>query len=227
MSRHNSTQQNVKGNSGDYPPKPKRPLTIYNIFSALERNFIIQQHQKPSSDCPNESNEINPYLATRPERYRDVVLPPNWYKVGMNKTKRSNYKCHGIISFKELSKAISERWAAVDTETRQYVQMISDTEMEQYRQDLIAYEAKYGREALDAQKTTYKKRPKKNNEVAAAAAPASKRKRKLHEYGSDVSEDESDCSSISDCGETSNQAKSESGFAAGMDQTVSTCVELI
>jgi hypothetical protein len=95
--------------------------------------------------------------------------------------------------------------------------------MEQYRQDLIAYEAKYGREALDAQKTTYKKRPKKNNDAAAA----SKRKRKLHEYGSDVSEDESDCSSISDCGETSNQAKSESGFASGMDQTVSTCVELI
>jgi hypothetical protein len=223
MSRHNSTQQNKKGNSGDYPPKPKRPLTIYNIFSALERNFIIQQHQKPSSDCPNESNEIDPYLATRPERYRDVVLPPNWYKVGINKTKRSNYKCHGIISFKELSKAISDQWAAVDTETRQYVQMISDAEMEQYRQDLIAYETKYGREALDAQKTTYKKRPKNNNDAAAA----SKRKRKLHEYGSDVSEDESDCSSISDCGETSNQAKSESGFASGMDQTVSTCVELI
>jgi hypothetical protein len=224
MSRHNSTQQNVKGNSGDYPPKPKRPLTIYNIFSALERNFIIQQHQKPSSDCPNESNEIDPYLATRPERYRDVVLPPNWYKVGINKTKRSNYKCHGIISFKELSKAISERWAAVDTETRQYVQMISDHEMEQYRQDLIAYEAKYGREALDAQKTTYKKRPKKND---AAATAASKPKRKREEYDSDVSEDESDYSSISGCGETSNQAKSESGFAAGMDQTVSTCDESI
>jgi hypothetical protein len=214
-----SAQQKKKGNLDGFPPKPKRPLTIYNIFSALERNFIIQQHQKSSSDHPNESNEIDPYLATRPERYDDVVLPPNWYKVGMNKRKRSKYKCHGIISFKELSKAIADRWAAVDIETRQYCQMISDKEMEQYRQELVAYEAKYGREALDAQRRTYKKRPK-NDKVEEAE---SKQKCKREDYDSDVSEDESDCSSISDCGTTSKQAKSESGFAAGLDQSVSTC----
>jgi hypothetical protein len=43
--------------------------------------------------------------------------------------------------------------------------MISDAEMEQYRQDLIAYEAKYGREDLDATKTTFKKQPKKNQSI--------------------------------------------------------------
>ncbi|KAL7479860.1 hypothetical protein ACHAW6_005590 [Cyclotella cf. meneghiniana] len=140
---------------GNIPPKPKRPLTVFNLFSILERNFIVQQNQKRAS-TPSASTDINtdPYLATRPERYRDVVLPFNWFVVGMNRVKRSKHKVHGVISFNELTKEISNRWKSVDAETRKYCETIAADELQRYRRNMAAYESTYGQDAVKAQKRT-------------------------------------------------------------------------
>ncbi|KAL7518706.1 hypothetical protein ACHAWX_003514 [Stephanocyclus meneghinianus] len=164
MSRHQSTIQQVANTNRIIPTKPKRPLTVFNLFSILERNFIVQQNQKRAS-VPSNVLTINtdPYLATRPERYRDVVLPSNWYVVGMNRVKRSKHKVHGVISFHDLTKEISLRWKAVDAETKHYCEIIAADELMRYRRDMAAYEATYGKIVVDAQKQSRKKRSKDNN----------------------------------------------------------------
>jgi hypothetical protein len=73
------------------PPIPKRPLTCYGIFSVLERNIIWQQNQKST----DEATATDPYAATRPERYRHLELPRDWFVAGKNRKKRNEHKIHG------------------------------------------------------------------------------------------------------------------------------------
>ena len=147
------------------PPKPKRPLTAFNLFSKLERNYIIQSSQKWSSmpttskstitDSSNISEvKFDPYLEQRPEKYKDVILPPDWFKVSKLKNKRRFRETHGI----NLSKAISDRWNTLDDETKQYCEMIYAAQLEEYRKETEEYAHTYGEEAMTAQKRTYKKK---------------------------------------------------------------------
>ncbi|KAL3803372.1 hypothetical protein HJC23_009336 [Cyclotella cryptica] len=145
------------------PPIPKRPLTAYNLFCILERNYIVQQNQKISSN-PNPTNahnaDLDPYAAERPQKYRDVVLPSNWFVVGMNRKKRSDHQNHGVISFENLSKTLGDRWKAADEEVKAFCKKVADEELQRYRSDQAAYKERYGEEAFEAQKRTYRKRPK-------------------------------------------------------------------
>ncbi|KAL7508359.1 hypothetical protein ACHAWX_000724 [Stephanocyclus meneghinianus] len=147
------------------PPIPKRPLTAYNLFCILERNHIVQQNQKIHSN-PNPINahdpNLDPYVAERPQKYRDVVLPSNWYVVGMNRKKRSDHQNHGVISFKNLSKTLGDSWNAADEEVKAYCQKVADAELRRYRRDQTAYKERYGEEAFESQKRKYRKRPKKS-----------------------------------------------------------------
>ncbi|KAL3784243.1 hypothetical protein HJC23_013530 [Cyclotella cryptica] len=137
------------------PPKPKRPLTVFNIFSILERNYIVQQNQKRAAIPPRDTN-TDPYEATRPEKYRNVILPSNWFVVGMNRVRRSKHQKHGVISFNDLTQEMSMRWKSVDPETKQYCEMIAADELTRYRQDIAAYEALYGNDAVESQKQTHR-----------------------------------------------------------------------
>ena len=68
---------------GDIPPRPKRPLTVFNLFGKLERNFTVQSSQKQiRSEFGNtegnifenvDSTAVDPYLKLRPEKYRHIV----------------------------------------------------------------------------------------------------------------------------------------------------------
>ena len=165
-SQQNPVKRKPRDVKDTIPPKPKRPLTIFNLFSKLERNYIIQSSQKrPSTQTTSEStvtessdvSEVDPYFEQRPERYKDVILPPDWFKVGRNKNKRRFHESHGVISFKDLSKAISDKWNTVDDETRQFCEMIYAAQLEEYRKETEDYANIYGEEALNAQKRTYKK----------------------------------------------------------------------
>ncbi|KAL7480601.1 hypothetical protein ACHAW6_006278 [Cyclotella cf. meneghiniana] len=156
MSHNQSMLKHTTDINRGIPPKPKWPLTIFNLFCILERNYIVQQNQKRSAILSNASTDINtdPYVATRPERYRDVVLPSNWYVVGMNRVKRSKHKVHGVISFNELTKQTSNRWNSVDAETKKYCETIAVDELQRYRRDMAEYEAIYRKDAVEAQKRT-------------------------------------------------------------------------
>ncbi|KAL3789766.1 hypothetical protein HJC23_006759 [Cyclotella cryptica] len=143
------------------PPVPKRPLTPYNLFYILERNYILQQQQKADSSLPmGAATNIDPFASERPQKYRSVVLPSNWYVVGMNRTKRSDHKNHGLISFKSLSKTISEMWKEVDEDVKAYCKKLASVEMKRYRKEQELFKEKYGEEAFAAQKKKYKKRHK-------------------------------------------------------------------
>ncbi|KAL3778589.1 hypothetical protein ACHAWO_011425 [Cyclotella atomus] len=110
-----SSSPGAEGDSEDgIPPRPKRPLTVFNLFGKLERNYIVQSSQK-RAPVPLEIRctegiaserspaAVDPYLELRPAKYRDILLPHDWYKVGRNKTDRKLYQAHGIIKFQELS----------------------------------------------------------------------------------------------------------------------------
>ena len=122
----------------------------------------MQQSQKQSSAAPTSPSDVghDPYLTTRPHRYHDIVLPSNWYKVRVNKVKRSKYKNHGVISFDELTQEVKTRWRTVDDEVKQYCDRIADEELERYKEDVAAFIERYGMAAFQAQKATYSKRPK-------------------------------------------------------------------
>jgi len=158
MSDDRSTFKGAAVTTGSTPPKPRRPLTIFNLFSILERNFIVQQNQKRASAPSNAPEDtkatVDHYLSTRPEKYREVVLPSNWYVVGMNRVKRSKHKVHGVISFNELTKELSNGWKSLDANTKQYCEMIAADELERYRMDMAAYDAMYGKDAVKSQKQT-------------------------------------------------------------------------
>ncbi|KAL3778588.1 hypothetical protein ACHAWO_011424 [Cyclotella atomus] len=95
-----SSSPGAEGDSEDgIPPRPKRPLTVFNLFGKLERNYIVQSSQKRAPDPLQSSSTegttsersptaVDPYLELRPAKYRDIALPHDWYKVGRNKTDR-------------------------------------------------------------------------------------------------------------------------------------------
>jgi hypothetical protein len=135
------------------PLKPKRPLTCYGIFSVLERNIIWQKDQKQTPTSSKEFFESADasYAALRPERYRHLVLPVDWYVVGMNRKKRNDHINHGMISFNDLSKAIADKWKTVDAETKAYCELIANSEHHRYEIELAAYIDTYGEDAVKAQ----------------------------------------------------------------------------
>ncbi|KAL7487536.1 hypothetical protein ACHAW6_015161 [Cyclotella cf. meneghiniana] len=132
------------------PPKPRRPLTCYGIFSVLERNFIWQEDNSMIPSNVSQDRGVDPYAATRPERYRDLVLPSNWFVVGMNRKKRAKRNDHRVIPFKDLTKTIAERWRSVSPEIKAYCEIIANDELERYLRDIVAYKEKYGKDAVKA-----------------------------------------------------------------------------
>eukprot|EP00956_Cyclotella_meneghiniana_P010447 scaffold14537_cov45-Cyclotella_meneghiniana.AAC.2 len=164
------------------PPLPKRPLTSFNLFSMLERKFIFlqQTEQDPKREDSNANingtNNIEPYGAVRPQRYAKLVLAPDWYVVGANRIKRQDHKNHGLISFTDLSKTLSDRWKNADDEVKTYCKKIAAGELEKYRKEQEEYKEKYGAQVFDSQKRTYKKRKSKLDDSSTASNKRGKSK---------------------------------------------------
>jgi len=171
---------NSNYDDGALPPIPKRPLTAYNIFSILERQYILQSKQKSTLDPdqlpPDAVND--PYYSARPIKYRNVLLPLDWYVVGKNRKKRQDHQNHGVISFNSLSKMIATAWAEADEETKAFCKKVSADQLEVYYKDQKAYKEKYGEEAYDAQT-----RKRKNADVASELAGDNKKSNKQQSDG--------------------------------------------
>jgi hypothetical protein len=93
MSRQQqNSSPGAEGDSEDgIPPKPKRPLTVFNLFGKLERNYIVQSSQKRAPDPLQSSSTegttsehspaaADPYLELRPAKYRDIVSTARTYR---------------------------------------------------------------------------------------------------------------------------------------------------
>eukprot|EP00956_Cyclotella_meneghiniana_P025840 scaffold54707_cov67-Cyclotella_meneghiniana.AAC.1 len=158
--------------SNAIPPVPKRPLTSFNLFSILERRYILQQEcqksdvtqHSPMNKNNRSHSNCDPYGAIRPLRYRDLVLSPDWYIVGANRKKRGEHKNHGLISFQDLSKTLSARWQTADDEIKAYCKKIADGELDKYRSQQEEYKQMYGEDVFAAQMKSSHKRQKSNND---------------------------------------------------------------
>lgn len=163
MSQYRSNPEESPEEEAIIPPKPRRPLTCYGIFSVLERNFIWQQDTKQSTNVPSYNTSDDPYAAIRPQRYRSLVLPSNWFKVGMNRKKRSEHVNHGVISFEEMTKVIAERWKSADVETKAFCEVIANDERERHKIELTAYKETYGEDAVKTRTKNLAKSHKKRS----------------------------------------------------------------
>ncbi|KAL3797197.1 hypothetical protein ACHAW5_006059 [Stephanodiscus triporus] len=127
--------------------KPRRPYTPYNLFYLLERELVVQGHDPSmAKEKALEKNGVSS-MRGRPEddipipsRYKNVVLSPMWYEPNM-KEKRKHRKTHGKISFKDLTAIISQNWATIDAETKQYCTRVSDLGRKLYKETMTQYNA--------------------------------------------------------------------------------------
>ena len=117
--------------------RPKRPLTAYHIYLAIEREFIIQSIPGENADKSADDDKV--YLDYVPERYRQTKLSPDWYK----RKKRKHRKQHGKIGFKELTTMIASRWADLDKtnpDIKRFVQNLAERELMEYHREMEEYE---------------------------------------------------------------------------------------
>ncbi len=122
------------------PIKPMRPLTAYQIFLQIEREYIIQTSEGEIADKSSLDNKV--YLDDVPERYKNIRLLRDWYVGPGKRKKRKHRKQHGKIGFLELSQIVSKRWAEldkVDPETKIFVQKIAKSEIDNYYREMKQY----------------------------------------------------------------------------------------
>jgi hypothetical protein len=78
----------------------------------------------------------------------------------------------GIISFRDLSTTIADRWRSVDEETKQYCQGLADLELKRYHRDLEAYIERYGEEAAKSRRGDKKHKKKRRTKAMGAKKSA-------------------------------------------------------
>lgn len=140
------------------PKKPTRPLTAYHLFFQLEREYILQttpddKDQGARTSTTRDDRPIGKQIDDgMPFRYRYIHLSPHWYASGSgkrdsngkNKAKRKHRKTHGKISFLDLSKCISSRWAQLeerDGATKAYVHRIAARELDVYKGEMKLFKS--------------------------------------------------------------------------------------
>jgi HMG-box domain len=117
---------------GGFAPKPKRPLSAYNIFFQEERQKLLKDPDEEGNPdtTADDSKPAAIHAPTEP--------PPN--KGGSKKRKRG--KPHHKVSFEEMAKIIGQRWKELqesDQERKLYYQNLAQTDKERYRAELLIW----------------------------------------------------------------------------------------
>mmetsp|Transcript_14426 Transcript_14426/g.31492 ORF Transcript_14426/g.31492 Transcript_14426/m.31492 type:complete len:316 (-) Transcript_14426:176-1123(-) len=118
-----STMSNCKDAAAAQDPKPKSPLSAYNLFFQLERKRII-----------NETDHLN--LPVTREDLRDVI------QAHKAKGKRPHRKSHGKIGFRELARTVAQRWKKISPEVKALLEREAQIEKEQHIQELKEWKAR-------------------------------------------------------------------------------------
>lgn len=148
-----------KGHSKIIPKErpPSRPFTPYNVFFQLERERILQEHGEGYAAIPPSVEDA--HASARPPSYRNLILAEDWYIAGSKRkdgsTDKKKRRVHGILTFVQLSKLISQNWASADKQVKEYCTFMSQENTRRYRMEMDAYIEKYGYESV---KRTNKKR---------------------------------------------------------------------
>lgn len=158
----NDDAECATGNS--IPPRPKRPLTSYNLFAIFERAYILQNANK--STIPKlHPDDIDDTAHLRPPKYRKLVLPKKWFDTRNKPKKNGNKKfrqLHGVISFVDLTKTVSKRWRELDEDTKSYFVDLGAKLVREYDIEVKEYTDKYGHHAARLKSKTEKKIKKKH-----------------------------------------------------------------
>ncbi|KAL7528477.1 hypothetical protein ACHAXR_004942 [Thalassiosira sp. AJA248-18] len=123
---------------------PPRPYTEYNIFFQVEREYILQNLGVVPPLKPEEvfvcSDKNYKGPEEMPPRYKDVILPSDWYIPGKSRRKKRQHRAsHGKISFTDLSKSIASAWRNIDGETKLFCAQLSDIGMQEYKREMQKY----------------------------------------------------------------------------------------
>jgi hypothetical protein len=117
---------------GGFAPKPKRPLSAYNIFFQEERQKLLKGPDK-------EGNPDTAADDSKPAAIHEPTEPPS-NKGGSKKRKRG--KPHHKVSFEEMAKIIGQRWKDLqesDEARKLYYQNLAQTDKERYRAELLVW----------------------------------------------------------------------------------------
>ncbi|KAL7466637.1 hypothetical protein ACHAXS_006931 [Conticribra weissflogii] len=151
--------------NNDLPPyegRPLRPYTSYNLYFTLEKERLLQEIGEGYAANPPSAENIDSNQSSRPAQFRHLILPKDWYVVNAERKKlRDNKKKrpppHGVLSFLELTKLVSEGWRNVDEETKRFCDGLAAQELTRYKKNVKDFISRHGE---DAAKHVYKKRKK-------------------------------------------------------------------
>jgi len=144
--------------------RPLRPYTSYNLYFTLEKERLLQEKGEGYAANPPSAENIDTNQFSRPEQFRHLILPKDWYIVNAERKKlRDNKKKrpppHGVLSFLELTKLVSEGWRNVDKETKRFCDGLAAQELKRYKMNVENFVSRHGE---DAAKHVYRKRRKTN-----------------------------------------------------------------
>ena len=108
------------------PPKPKAPLSAYNLYFQLERKRILDD-QTDWNGIPVTWAEIHEVACT--------------HKRNTGK-KRVHRKSHGKIGFVELARTIGKRWKLLDPESRRLLEEYNSVEKAEHLKSFNAWKAR-------------------------------------------------------------------------------------
>lgn len=147
-------------------------LYCHSIFFQIEREYILQNLGVIPSLKPEEvftTSDTNYQGPELPSRYRDLILPYDWYVPGKGRRRKRKHKAsHGLISFMDLSKRISTLWKTIDRETKLYCSEVSDIGMQKYRLEKQERDKAQGTQTKKSRPTKSTKATKKSKSKTAA-----------------------------------------------------------
>ena len=144
------SKKKQKDNSNKKHLFPTKPYTDYTMFFRLEQAYITQTttgEVDPEVIKLLDPNHTDDVEFPRPEKYKDVIMPPYWYssshkKAAYKKRKHRKRKGSERLDLKALSKRISASWSDLKacakecTEKKailEYCRMLACSEVEKYQ----------------------------------------------------------------------------------------------
>lgn len=175
----------------DGEPRPKRPLSSYNLFYRFKRFKILEAYEK-GDFSPETSDRLiraasgledDLYIPStlsfdervknlRREKIRSLLVDNLGPK---NSSNRSHRKTHGAISFLEMNRIMCDSWKSIDDFARGVFDELSNEGRNVHLKKVAEYEAKH------CPSPQPKRKIRVSNSEALIAMPMTTPKSKKHE----------------------------------------------